>query len=235
MKSSILLLWGLSLAFAVQLDLSPQDLQRAIREGMAMNTPTNGYLLKDYLLKEYNSGVSLKPGAGEVDAVVVATPYERVRYTSYLEALQQRPMTTAKARAVLGQYRGKVTFVIFAHSPYTVDAEVEQFLQAYGSTSIEDAKGHTRQRSFLDNYKSATLEVGGKTYTARPSVDGPYTDIFSIQGSRPESRYLGLISYSFDLGRQATGGRLGAKGILRFKDSLGKTEYVLDVDLSRYF
>lgn len=235
MKRSILLLWGLSLAFAVQLDLSPQDLQRAIREGTAMNTPSNGYILKDYLLKEYNSGVSLKPGAGEVDAVVVATPYERIRYTSYLEALQQRPMTIAKARAVLGQYRGKVTFVIFAHSPYTVDAEVEQFRQAYGNTSIKDAKGHTRQRSFLDNYKSATLEVGDKTYTARPSVDGPYTDIFSIQGSRPESRYLGLISYSFDLGHQADGGRLGAKGILRFKDSLGRTEYALDVELSRYF
>lgn len=235
MARGILLLWCLSLALAVQPNLTPQELQRAIRDGTAMNTPSNGYILKDYLLKEYNSGISLTPGAGEVDAVVVATPYERVRYYSYLEALQQRPMTPAKARSVLAQYRGKVTFVVFAHSPYTVDAEVEQFQRAYGNSSIKDEEGKTRQRSFLDNYKTATLQVGSKTYTARPSIDGPYTDIFSIQGSRPESRYLGLISYSFDLSRLAVGGKIGGKGVLRFKDSLGKTQYTLDVDLSRYF
>ena len=212
MAKGILLLWGLSLALAVQPTLTPQEVQRAIAEGTAMNTPSNGYILKDYLLKEYNSGVSLTPGAGEVDAITVATPYERLRYSSYLEALQQRPMTVAKAQPILRQYRNKVTFVVFTHSPYTVDAENEQFLQAYGNTSIKDASGKTRQRSYLDQYKTATLELGGKSYTARPGVEGPYTDIFSIQGSRPESRYLGLINYGFDLSRLAASGKITGRG-----------------------
>lgn len=234
LRTLVLLLLG-PLAFAVQLNLSPAEVQRAIREGTAMNTPTNGYILRDYLLKEYNSGVSLKVGAGEVDAVTVATPYERLRYHSYLEALQQLPMNRAKTNAVLSQYQNQVTFVVFAHSPYTVDAETEQYRLAYGGNQIKESDGRVRQRSFLDQYQPATLALGGKTYRAKPSLDGPYTDIFSIQGSRPESRYLGLISYSFDLGALAAGGKLNQKGTLSFKDSRGQNTYRLEVDLGRYF
>ncbi|MDX2006749.1 MAG: hypothetical protein SFU83_15860 [Meiothermus sp.] len=223
------------LALSVQPTLTAQQLERAMREGAAMNTPSSGYNLRDYLLREYNSGVSLTPRAGEVDAVTVATPYERVRYHSYLESLQQSPMNVAKAREVLRQYQGRVTFVVFAHSPFTVDAETEQFMQAYGSTSTRGERGETRTRSFLDRYKPATLSLGGRTYTARPVADGPYTDIFSILGSRPESRYLGLLSYSFDLSRLGTRESIGGRGVLRFRDSQGQTEYRLEVDLAKYF
>ena len=222
------------MALAVQPTLSGQQVQRAIQEGTRMNTPSTGYMLGNYLLKEYNSGVSLTPGASEVDAVAVATPFERLRYYSYLEALQERTMTLPRARNILGQYQNKVGFVIFAHSPYTVDAETELFKQAYGSSSINE-NGKVRQRSFLDQYGPATLIIAGKTYTARPVVDGPYTDIFSIQGSRPESHYLGLVNYSFDLSPLIKDGKISGKGILRFKDSTGKTEYRLDVDLGKYY
>ncbi|PZA07575.1 hypothetical protein DNA98_08140 [Meiothermus sp. Pnk-1] len=200
-----------------------------------MNTPRNGYIISDYLLKEYNDGVSLKPGAGEVDAIIVATPYERVRYFGYLESLQRKPITDAALNAVIERYKNKLTFVIFTHSPYTVDQEVEQWTKAYGSNKITDEEGETRQRSYLDEYQEATLELGGKTYIAKPDVDGPYTDIFSIQGSRPQSRFLGLISYSFDLSELAANGKISGVGKLSFKDSQGKTTYSETIDLGKYF
>ena len=228
---------GLSLgpALAFQPVLSTEEVQKALKEGSAMNTPRNGYILSDYLLKEYNDGLSLKPGDGEVDAIIVATPYERVRYFGYLESIQRKPVTDAALNAVVDRYKNKLTFVVFTHSPYTVDQEVEQWTKAYGSGKITDEEGHTRQRSYLDEYKEATLEVGGKTYTAKPSVDGPYTDIFSIQGSRPQSRFLGLIHYSFDLSDLAVSGKVSGTGRLSFKDSQGKTVYSETVDLGKYF
>lgn len=228
---------GLSLApgLAFQAALTVEEVRKALDEGRAMNTPRNGYILSDYLLKEYNDGVSLKPGDGEVDAIIVATPYERVRYFGYLEALQRRPVTEAALNAVVERYRNKITFVVFTHSPYTVDQEVEQWVRAYGNARVQDEEGGTRQRSYLDEYKEATLEVGGKTYTAKPHVDGPYTDIFSVQGSRPQSRFLGLISYSFDLSELVRDGKVAGGGTLRFADSQGKAVYTEAVDLGKYF
>ncbi|WP_276957686.1 hypothetical protein [Allomeiothermus silvanus] len=228
---------GLSLgpALALQPVLTTEEIQRALKEGSAMNTPRNGYILGDYLLKEYNDGISLKPGDGEVDAIIVATPYERVRYFGYLESIQRKLVTETALNAVVERYKNKLTFVIFTHSPYTVDQEVEQWTKAYGSSKITDEEGKTRQRSYLDQYQEATLEVGGKTYTAKPSVDGPYTDIFSIQGSRPQSRFLGLISYSFDLSDLAANAKISEVGKFSFKDSQGQTTYSETVDLGKYF
>ena len=78
--------------------LSPAEIQQAVQSGKSMVSPNNGYIAKPYVLHEYNSGIRIDPDSPVVDALTVATPYERVRYYSYLEAYQSKPVSQSAAQ-----------------------------------------------------------------------------------------------------------------------------------------
>ena len=77
-------------ALAVDFDLSPEEAQRAVSEGVAMVSPQQGYILGDYVLHEYISDVRLSPDDPEVNAVTVSTPYETLRSRGYYAGYQKK-------------------------------------------------------------------------------------------------------------------------------------------------
>ena len=85
-----------------------------------------------------------------------------------------------------------------------------------------------REHSYLDLYQPATLTVAGKTLTAKPEIDGPYGDQFTLPAGTPQFRYLGVVHYTFDLTGLPTSGSV----TLNFKDSGGKA-YTQKADLSQ--
>ena len=119
----------------------------------------------------------------------------------------------------MAETKNKLTFDVYAHSPNTVQEELEQFQQAYQG-SEENSDEPRRQRSFLDQFSPATLAVGGKNLTAQAEVQGPYQDQFSTVGGKPEFRFIGVVHYTFDFSGMDLSGQ---SGTLTFKDSSGRT------------
>ncbi|WP_027483516.1 hypothetical protein [Deinococcus pimensis] len=223
------LLGTASTSRGVQAVLSDAQIRQAMEAGRAMVSPQNGYLYPPYVLKEYTSGLRIDPNTPIVDAVTVGTPFERVRYDSYLVAYQRKPVQFATAQQVARANANRLTFVLYTHSPYSVEQELEAWQQAY----VQHAPGEAKvQRTYLDDFKPATLTVNGQTFTSRVRINGPFQDAFSIKG-KPEFRYLGVIFHEFDLTPLVRAGQLTGMADLRFKDATGRT-YAERVDLARY-
>lgn len=212
----------------VDVQLSPAEIQQAVRAGTAMVSPRNGYIARPYVLHEYNTGIRIKPNSPLIDALTVATPYERVRYYSYLEAYQGNKVSLSGARKVAQQNANHLTVLAFAHSPVSVQAELEAWQQVY----VKHEGQQPVQRTFLDDFKPATLSLGGRTLTSRIVIEGPYQDAFSTEGN-PEFRYLGVVHFEFDLSPLAHGGQVEGVGVLRFKDPKGRA-YVERINLAQY-
>lgn len=192
--------------------LSAADTQRAIEVGTEMVSPNSGYRVQDYLLHEYIEDVRLRPNDPEVNAITLSTPFEALRYSAYVAKYQRKELSNEKAEQVTSETAHTLTANVYAHSPFTVEEELEQFLQAYE----DDAQGEdAQQQSFMDFYSDATLMIGNQTLTAKKVIDGPYQDQFSPFSGTPEFRFLGVVRYTFDLSGVATRGK---QGILRFKD-----------------
>ncbi|MFC4640332.1 hypothetical protein [Deinococcus hohokamensis] len=213
---SLTLLTLSSLALAVVPSLTAAQVQAAKREGEAMNTRESGYIVGKYLVKAYNDDLILKPGSPEVDGVVLSTPYERLRYEAYLAHLENKPLSDAQAMTLARSYAGKLMFRLYSHSPYAVEDELEQWQQAYLTDKI--AVNPEREKSYLDFYKTATLTVAGKTYTAKPVVDGPYRDNFVLPSGESDFRNLGVVFYTFNIPALPRTGT----ATLTFTDSRGK-------------
>lgn len=220
MRKSVLPLVFLSLcglASALLPNLTATQIQEAKREGEAMNTRESGYIVGNYLVKTYNDDLILQANSPEVDGVILGTPYERLRYEAFLAHLENQPLTETQAASLARSYSGKLVFRVYSHSPYVVGDELEQWQQAYLTDKI--TTNPNRAKSYLDFYKSATLTLAGKKYTATATVDGPYQDNFVLPSGESDFRNLGVVSYAFDIKN------LPSSGIatLVFKDSRGKT------------
>ena len=210
--SSFALLLGVAVAFTPV--LTQQDVQAAVGSGEKMLSPKHGYIVKDYVLFDVPDPLVITPDEGEVEAVVVGTPFERLQYASYLSHYQGPSLTTAKARQKARTLNNTVHFVAFAHAP----------------------SGDEKDRDFLSKFAPATLTTGGDTLSAA-NVDtfGPAKDFYTVQGKRTEFLWLGYVDYTFDLAPLATQGVdiSTLEGTLKFTDSSGRA-YSFEVDLSRY-
>jgi hypothetical protein len=213
----LVLLGVCSLAGALVPTLTATQVQQAKREGEAMNGLTGGYIVGNYLVKTYNDDLILQPNSPEVDGVILGTPYERLRYEAFLAKLENLPLTETQAANLARSYAGKLVFRVYSHSPYVVGDELEQWQQAYLTDKV--ALNADRAKSYLDFYKTATLTVAGKKYTARPTIDGPYQDNFVLPSGESDFRNLGVISYTFDI-KNLPGSGLAT---LVFNDSRGKS------------
>jgi hypothetical protein len=216
--SSLILLATLAVpAEAFVPDLSPDQVKAAIASGAEQaGSKTHGFEVKEYVLFDRPQPLYISPGDKLVDAVLVGTPRERLLYESYLASFQGTPMTPAQGQAFAHDAAQSIGFRIFAHA---------------NSSSDND-------RDFLRKFGAAKLELAdGKTLEAKPSaLFGPSRDFFILTDSKKhEFRWLGALSYVFDLGplKQAGTDVASLSGTLSFSDSTGQS-YHYQVDLSRY-
>ena len=219
---------AVGMSIGIDATLSPVAVRQAVQAGMTMRSPRNGYIWAPYVLHEYTNGIRIDPKTPLVDAVTVATPYERVRYNSYLAAFQGKSLSTAEAAQVARSSANHLTILLYTHSPISVQAELEAWQQTY----VKHGNDQEVQRTYLDDFKPATLTVNGHTFTSTLKIEGPYQDSFSTQG-KPEFRYLGVISYVFNLSPLVHNGRVTGVGELRFKDPTGRS-YAQRIDLANY-
>jgi hypothetical protein len=201
---------------ALTSSLSVEQINQATQEGDTMYHRLGAYDWGNYLLKTYTDDVILAVNSPEVDGIAIGTPYERVRYESFLDSFQDMPLTLDNATVLADTLKNKVTFLIYTHSPRGVGEEEAQWQQAYHLGDVKPSD--TREHSYLDAYKPATLIIGGHSLVAEPVIDGPYRDQFTLPTGGAEFRFLGVVKYTFDLSGVPTADR----ATLRFKDSAGK-------------
>ncbi len=217
-RRAALLCAGLLMSSAAALTpvLTPALIAQATQEGHTMSRDTGVYTWGPYLLKTYTDDIVLRPDSPEVDGIALGTPYERLRYESFLDTFQDMPLTLEQAARYAQTWNNKISFLLYTHSPGPVNQEEELWQQAYNQGQATETKG--REHSYLDLYQPATLTVGSKTLTAKPEIDGPYGDQFTLPAGTPQFRYLGVVHYTFDLTGLPTSGSV----TLKFKDSGGK-------------
>ncbi len=196
--------------------LSPQDIEAArIAGAEAADSKTHGYAVQDYLLYDVQQPLTIAPGEGEVEAVVVGTPFERLRYASYLASLQGTPMTASQAAETARKLNGTVHVIVFAHSPGVTE----------------------RDRNFLSEFGAAQLTLEDKQPIRADDAQlfGPARDFYIVPGSGRERRWLGTVTWRFPLQPliQQNVPIPSATGQLSFTDSTGRP-YRFEVDLAKF-
>lgn len=196
--------------------LSQQQALQATREGDLMFHQNGAYVWGSYLLKTYTEDIKLRVDSPEIDGIAIGTPYERLRYESFLASFQDEALTPVQTTALARSLQNKVTFLLYTHSPRGVGEEEEQWQQAYHLGKVKPTAN--REHSYLDAYREATLTIGGRTVKAQPVFDGPYRDQFTLPTGGADFRFLGVVRYTFDVGGLPTSGT----ATLTFRDSQGK-------------
>jgi len=185
--------------------------QAAIDAGKSAALAHRGYSVASYTVYAVPDALAITPGEGAIDAVVVGTPFERVKYASYLAHFQgQAPSPKDVEEAATPN---EIEFVVFAHSSGKLDP------------------------AFLSHFTSVSLSISGRTPLApiSRSTFGPTVDFYNVVGKGREERWLGYDTFAFDLRSLKVQGvdiaRLG--GTFAVIDPNGH-KYSLPFDLSKY-
>lgn len=183
------------------------QISQAVSEGtrLAQNRDS-GYPLKAYTLYAVPDTLKLEAANGAVDAVTVATPFERTRYQAFLSVLGEDKVTPQQARERAELPNGNVQFIVFAHGMKPTD------------------------QNFLEQFSAATLRLGNQTLkptrTERSDTDASqYPKTVGEIGIR----FVGTISYQFRIPDALK----NASGTLSFTDASGKA-FRVPVNLSQY-
>jgi hypothetical protein len=195
---------------ALEPALTAAELQSAIRDGKAIAFAHKGYPVSNYTVFEVPDALAIAPGGGSIDAVVVATPFERARYASYLAYFQQSSPDAAEiARASKSD---EVDFLIFAHSSANMD------------------------RGFLSGFRAASI-ASARSLHVTPMSDstfGPTIDFYNVTGRGRQPRLVGFDTFRFDLRPLVAQGvdvsRL--RGTFEITDPYGRA-YSVAFDLSK--
>lgn len=149
-----------------------------------------GYGFGTYLLFGVDDALHLS-GDQTVEAIVLGTPYERLRYQAYLLAHQQLPFTPEAIAAFDAAHGGELDVVIFAHSRSSDD---RTFMQDFGAAALDGANG-------------VHLAAIGVERTE------PILDVYYTADGAAVMRWLGQVTFRFDLG---SGGAPNPDAPLRF-------------------
>lgn len=201
-------------AEAFEAVLPHAEMEAAIASGRAQASVHRGYSVADHVVYSVPDALTIVSGAGPIEAVVIATPLEQVRYESYLAAFEGHPL--ARSKIDQAATPNQVEILMFAHS-------------------------HTQNdQRFLRRFVNARLDspLAGSLRPTRISVFGPALDFYNLMHHTRVSRVLrwtGYVAYRFDLGP------LVAKGIAikRFRgmfsvvDPSGRRESYR-IDFGRY-
>jgi hypothetical protein len=194
-------------ALAYVPSLSSAQLQEAAAQAQRLaQSADSGYPVRPYTLYAVEDTLRLVAANGDVDAVTIATPFERTRYQVFVHKIGDDPITPAQAREQAQLPDHQVAFIVFAHG-----------------SSPDD-------QDFLKGISALTFTLGGRTL--RPaSRDLSDTSLSQYPRTVGEIglRYIGTVTtrYVIPAGLEA------ASGTLSFTDATGKT-FRMPVNLSRY-
>ena len=194
---------------AAAADLSPgdADVAAAVARGVAMAKPHGGYYLKDYVVYAVPDARNIYPTRGNVDAVVLGTPLERIRHAAFFATYTGQKATPAEARKRADLPAGWLSFILFVHGPDAFD------------------------NSFATKYSVARLVFANKTLTAADMKHSPPSDTVYPLATVHRNRQAATVTYRFDL--SALPDLHNSRARLQFIDDGGKS-FDLPVDLSRY-
>lgn len=210
---TLALVCGQAAAFTPQ--LSQADIQEAVQAGTEMASRERGYHLQDWVLYGVEDPFLILPEQGEVEAVIVATPFELLRYQSFLHAFQGKAFTPEQAQELAAELEDTISFQVFVHAPAPGD----------------------EYRDFLSAFTMAAFTVAGDESLAPLSIEtfGPAQDFYNLPDAAVQIRYLGYVTFRFDLGSlEESAGNFGnLTGTFTLTDSSGQ-DYSFEVDLSEY-
>jgi hypothetical protein len=200
-------------AMALDTSLDRAAIETAMEEGRTQaETRGQGYQVQDYVLWDREEPLHISPQAPLIDAVIVSTPTERLLYQAYLQAFQGKDWSYEEAEALAQEMEGTVGFRIFAHAP----------------------SGGPEDRDFLDRFGEArlVLEDGRTLRSEVDETSSPATDFFITEDGRHVFRWLGTVSYRFDIAQDAKAdGDL--EGRLEVDGPQGEV-FTYDVDLALF-
>lgn len=189
---------GVGPAGAVEVSLSAASISDAIAAGSTMARRGEGYAFGSYVLFSSDDSMSVANEKDGIEAIIVGTPYERLRFEAYLMAHQNKPFGGALAANVAARREGVIDFVLFVHSRI---GQGKDFISQYGGATLTDDTGRTLAPE--------------QTFRTTPMNDA-YLGI----GSSVVTRWLGQITYRFRIDPSTTAdGRL----TLSFADDRGST------------
>ncbi len=136
-----------------------------------------GYTFGSYVLYSSDDSMSVAGEKDPIEAIIVGTPYERLRFQAYLLAHQRKPFGGAVAANFASGQAGIIEFVIFLHGR---SGQGPEFISQYGNAALADASG--------------------KQYAAEQTFrTTPMNDAYLGIGSSIVTRWLGQITYRFRL------------------------------------
>lgn len=162
------------------------------------------YRVAPWVLYQSKDPLRAVHGRAGIDAVIVESPYERVRYEAYLTALQGDKVTPSDVRRMRAQAASQIGFLVYAHS----------------RTDME--------RAFLAQYRPATIALANGRVVRDDAIVrfGPSDDFYDV-GSFREERWAGSITYRFPIAS------CSESGVLRLRDGYGRL-YAFPFDLRKY-
>ncbi|WP_156680425.1 hypothetical protein [Sphingomonas profundi] len=206
--AAILALAATCPATAADLAPGPAAITAAAGEARAMVAAHEGYRVKDHVLYAVRDARGIDPADGSVDAIVVATPWERTRHAAFIAAYTERPVSPEDAYRRAGLPAGTLAILIYAHGR---DAE---------------------DRDFADRFGPARLAFDGATVPASgPPDHSPLSEAVYPLAAGARERRVATVTYRFDLAALAGAGQRA--GRLQFTDASGKA-FDVPIDLARF-
>ena len=192
---------------AIESPLSAASVGEAFTQGVKLGMREDqAYPLAPNAIYHTADTLRLEAANGDVDAVVIGTPWERTRFQGYLATIGGDKITAAQARERALLPDGSVAVLIFAHGSKPDDQD------------------------FISGFTGATLRLGAATLrpieSRRSGTSGSqYPDTPGEIGER----FTGTVTYIFRLAPA----QLMSSGTLSFTDPTGKV-FHLPVKLSAY-
>jgi len=193
--------------------LSQRQIRGAISAGRTLFQEGRGYQAPQHVLFARQNTLHIQRGQGPIEAILVGTPYERLKFASYLSAFEGRPMSLSHALSIVRQDRDVLQFIVFAHSNGAQD------------------------RNFLTRISQGKLQLAGHNIAASnpPARFGPALDFYDVDGAGRQFRWLGSVTFRFNLSQfsQQRSNLESSSGTFSFVDSQSTTRRY-HIDLKRY-
>lgn len=185
-------------SFAVTPVLQQRQIAAAMVAGESLAHDGRAYQARRYVLFAEKNTLHIRKGEGPVEAILVGTPYERLKFASYLATFQGEPVSLRWACAIARQLNNVLQFIVFAHSDTRSDQE------------------------FLHRLSHGRLQIGNEVLTSgSPTIFGPALDYYQIDGIGRQFRWLGSVTFRFDLPHLHLDGNKGRLVAFSFTDSDG--------------
>jgi hypothetical protein len=201
-----------SAAGAIDLTPSPARVATATADGATMERGGDGYTIAPYLLFGVDDALHITDDDAIVEAVTLGTPYERLRFAAYLRSHQGLSFDAQDANEEAAADDGRIALIVSVHSRTE------------------------RDRDFMTHFGAGVL-VGpdGTTLAAtNVRVSAPVIDAYYRLDGTVLHRWLGQVTYVFDLRTNATWATASALIAFAFTDDRGATHrYVFNPNAFR--